>query len=102
MSTKPRLRPGPSLLLSVRAAFCLTLPLVAGVIIGQRRDSTLFTLGALWAVSQDGLDSWHVRSPRLLLSGLGAATSGCLGMLHGFCPLTSTWVTCYVRIEGRR
>jgi len=87
MSTKTRFRPGPSLLLSVRAAFCLTLPLAAGVVIGERRDSTLFALGALWAVSQDGLDSWHVRSPRLLSVVVGAGVGFALGVI--FVSLTS-------------
>jgi hypothetical protein len=84
--------------LSVRAAFCLTLPLVAGVIIGQRRDSTLFALGALWAVSQDGLDSWHVRSHRLLSVVVGSGLGFALGVI--FVSLTSVSVLLLLLYAG--
>jgi uncharacterized membrane protein YccC len=53
-------------LLSLRAAVCLTLPLAIGIATGHTHPATLFALGALWAVSQDGLDAWPVRSRRLL------------------------------------
>ncbi len=76
-----------SLLLSVRAALCLTLPLVVGLTTGHVREATLFSLGALWAVSQDGLDAWPVRSRRLL----GLALSVLVGF--GIGAAVGVWVT---------
>ncbi len=65
----------PRVRLSLRAAFCLTTPLVIGLIIGQRSYGTLVALGSLWGVSQDGLDRWRIRAPRLqgvaIASGVG-------------------------------
>jgi uncharacterized membrane protein YccC len=53
----------------------LSSPLIIGVILNQREYSIIFAIGALWAISQDGLDEWHVRGPRLLwvtvASGIG-------------------------------
>ncbi len=37
-----------------------------GLLVGQRSYGTLVALGALWAVSQDGLDRWRNRAPRML------------------------------------
>jgi uncharacterized membrane protein YccC len=65
--------------LSTRAAFCLATPLIIGLISGQRAYGTLVALGALWAVSQDGLDRWHTRSLRLL----GVAFAGGPGLAIG-------------------
>jgi uncharacterized membrane protein YccC len=65
--------------LSTRAAFCLAIPLIIGLISGQRAYGTLVALGALWAVSQDGLDRWHTRSLRLL----GVAFAGGPGLAIG-------------------
>ncbi len=53
-------------LLSVRAALCLSVPLLVGLVTGHRHQATVFTLGALWAASQDGLDAWPVRGRRLM------------------------------------
>ena len=63
----------------MRAAFCLTTPLVVGLLIGQRSYGTLVALGSLWGVSQDGLDRWRVRAPRLL----GAALAAGVGVIVG-------------------
>src|ERR1035438_1938782 len=65
--------------LSLRAALCLATPLVVGLITAQRAYGTLVALGALWAVSQDGLDRWRNRSPRLL----GVAFAGSPGLALG-------------------
>ncbi len=74
-----RVKSTPETLLSLRAAFCLSTPLIVGVIIDQRVYAIIFAIGSLWAVSQDGLDEWHVRGPRLLWVGLAAG----LGVLVG-------------------
>jgi Fusaric acid resistance protein-like len=65
--------------LSARAAFCLATPLVVGLVTVQRAYGTLIALGALWGVSQDGLDRWRNRSPRML----GVALAGGPGLALG-------------------
>jgi uncharacterized membrane protein YccC len=65
--------------LSGRAAVCLATPLLVGLATNQRAYGTLVALGALWAVSQDGLDRWRNRAPRLL----GVAIAGGPGLLIG-------------------
>jgi fusaric acid resistance family protein len=65
--------------LSTRAAFCLAIPLVAGLVTSQRAYGTLTALGALWAVSQDGSDRWRNRAPRML----GVALAGGPGLALG-------------------
>jgi hypothetical protein len=65
--------------LSSRAAFCLATPLLIGLVSNQRAYGTLVALGALWGVSQDGLDRWRNRAPRLL----GVALAGGPGLLIG-------------------
>lgn len=84
------MRPGrirPSTLLSLRAAGCLSVPLVVGVATGHVHQATLFSLGGLWGVSQDGLDAWPVRSRRLLDVALatfvGFAIGGVIGIWGG-------------------
>ena len=72
-------RLSPRTRLSLRAAFCLTVPLVFGVIIDQRSYGTLVALGALWGISQDGLDRWRLRGPRLLGVALAAAVGIAIG-----------------------
>ncbi|HEY5439307.1 MAG TPA: FUSC family protein [Acidimicrobiales bacterium] len=67
--------------LSIRAAFCLALPLIIGLLIGQRSYGTLVALGALWAVSQDGLDRWRNRAPRMLGVAFAAGPGIALGAL---------------------
>jgi uncharacterized membrane protein YccC len=56
---------------------CLSVPLLVGVVFNQRLYSIVFAIGALWAISQDGLDEWHLRGPRLLgvavCAGVGVA-----------------------------
>ena len=69
----------PQVRLSVRAAFCLTTPLVIGLLLGQRSYGTLVALGTLWGVSQDGLDRWRIRAPRLL----GVALAAGVGVIVG-------------------
>jgi uncharacterized membrane protein YccC len=65
--------------LSTRAALCLATPLIVGLITNQRAYGTLVALGALWAVSQDGLDRWRNRSARML----GVAFAGGPGLALG-------------------
>ncbi len=65
--------------LSTRAAVCLAAPLLVGLATNQRAYGTLVALGALWGVSQDGLDRWRNRAPRLL----GVALAGGPGLLVG-------------------
>ena len=55
----------PEVRLSLRAAFCMTTLLVLGLWSPAKVDSTVLALGALWAISQDGLDQWRVRGARL-------------------------------------
>jgi uncharacterized membrane protein YccC len=65
--------------LSARAAMCLAAPLIIGLITGERAYGTLVALGALWAVSQDGVDRWRNRAPRML----GVALAGGPGLALG-------------------
>lgn len=78
-------RATPEIRLSLRAAFCLSAPLIVGLIINQRFYSIVMAIGALWAISQDGLDEWHVRGPRLLwvaISGTAGVGIGALFVNH--------------------
>jgi hypothetical protein len=50
-----------------------------GVVIHQRLDAILVGIGALWAVSQDGLDDWRVRGRRILGVALGGGVGFALG-----------------------
>lgn len=72
-----------SVLLSIRAALCLTIPLLVGVGTDHVREATLFALGALWGVSQDGLDAWPVRSRRLLWLALAVLVGFGIGAVVG-------------------
>ncbi len=65
--------------LSARAALCLSLPLVVGLVSGRHLDAILFDIGALWAVSQDGLDQWARRGPRMLAVAAAAAVGVAVG-----------------------
>ncbi|MDE3044120.1 MAG: FUSC family protein [Acidobacteriota bacterium] len=69
----------PEVRLSLRAAFCLTSILLVGLWTPARADSTVLALGALWAISQDGLDQWRVRERRLASVTLAAAIGIALG-----------------------
>ena len=69
----------PNIRLSLRSAFCICAPLIVGVMIHQTLDSIFVAIGALWAVSQDGLDDWRVRGRRIL----GVAMGGGVGLLSG-------------------
>ena len=64
---------------AARSAVSIGLPLALGLLTGHRLDGMLIGLGALWAVSQDGLDPAVSRLPRILAI---AVTSG-LGILIG-------------------
>ena len=75
MTLRRRANGTPEIRLSLRAGFCLSAPLVVGLLINQRLYAIVFAIGALWAISQDGLDEWRVRGPRLLWVAV-AATSG--------------------------
>jgi uncharacterized membrane protein YccC len=74
---QPRLRLSPEIRLSLRAAFCISVPLLVGLIVHQRTYAIVASIGALWAISQDGLDAWPARGPRLLwvaaAGGIGVA-----------------------------
>ncbi len=75
--------------LSCRAALCLATPLLIGLVSNQRAYGTLVALGALWGVSQDGLDRWRNRAPRLLgvaLAGGPALFIGALFVDHVRAP----------------
>ena len=69
----------PQIRLSLRAAFCLSAPLIVGLIINQRVYAIVFSIGALWAISQDGLDEWSVRGPRLLWVAAAAGVGATVG-----------------------
>ena len=69
----------PQIRLSLRAAFCLSAPLIVGLIINQRVYAIVFSIGALWAISQDGLDEWGVRGPRLLGVAVAAGAGATIG-----------------------
>jgi uncharacterized membrane protein YccC len=69
----------PEVRLSLRAAFCLSVPLLVGVASNERLYAIVFAIGALWSISQDGLDEWHVRGPRLL----GVAVAAGVGVAVG-------------------
>jgi uncharacterized membrane protein YccC len=69
----------PEIRLSIRAGFCLSAPLVVGLIINQRSYAIVFAIGALWAISQDGLDEWRVRGPRLFWVAVAATVGVALG-----------------------
>lgn len=85
-----RVKATPELRLSFRAAFCLSSPLIVGLIIDQRLYSIVFAIGSLWTISQDGLDEWHVRGPRLLwvavASGIGVLLGASFANQH-----TASW-----------
>src|ERR1700744_5470116 len=79
-TTSPfRVHATPEIRLSLRAALCLSSPLIVGVIIDQREYSIIFAIGSLWAISQDGLDEWRVRGPRLLWVGIAAGVGVMIG-----------------------
>jgi uncharacterized membrane protein YccC len=80
----------PEVRLSLRAAFCISVPLLVGLIIHQRTYAIVASIGALWAISQDGLDAWPVRGPRLLW----VAVAGGIGVALGSTfvdHLDATW-----------
>ncbi|MGC1237937.1 MAG: FUSC family protein [Acidimicrobiales bacterium] len=81
----------PDIRLSLRAAFCISLPLIIGLIVHQRLYATLAGIGALWAISQDGLDDWHDRGPRLVWVAVAGGAGVALGAVvvdHD----SATWV----------
>jgi uncharacterized membrane protein YccC len=69
----------PEIRLSIRAAICLSVPLLVGIAVDQRLYSIVFAIGALWSISQDGLDEWQVRGPRLLGVAVAAGVGVALG-----------------------
>lgn len=69
----------PEIRLSLRAAFCLSVPLIVGLSNSQRQYAIVVAIGALWAISQDGLDDWRVRGPRLLWVAVTAGVGVALG-----------------------
>ncbi len=81
MNPTPRRRSlrTPEIRLSIRAAICLSVPLLVGIAVDQRLYSIVFAIGALWSISQDGLDEWQVRGPRLLGVAVAAGVGVALG-----------------------
>jgi uncharacterized membrane protein YccC len=69
----------PEVRLSLRAAVCLSIPLVIGLLVHQRLYAIVAGIGALWAISQDGLDAWPVRGPRLLWVAVAGGVGVALG-----------------------
>jgi uncharacterized membrane protein YccC len=69
----------PNIRLSLRAALCISVPLLVGVLVHQTLDAILVGIGALWAVSQDGLDDFRVRGRRMLGVGVGSSAGFALG-----------------------
>lgn len=79
-STLRRRRNGtPEIRLSLRAAWCLSVPLLVGLAVGERLYTVLFAIGALWAITQDGLDEWSIRGPRLASEAVAATVGIALG-----------------------
>ena len=64
---------------AVRAAIGIGAPLAVGILSGHRIIGMLVGLGALWAVSQDGIDPAAVRVPRMLAISLTSALGFLLG-----------------------
>jgi len=52
---------------------------VVGLIVNQRSYAIVFAIGALWAISQDGLDEWRVRGPRLFWVAVAATVGVAMG-----------------------
>ncbi len=70
---------------------CLSVPLIIGLIVHQRLYAIVTGIGALWAISQDGLDEWHDRGPRLLW----VAVAGGVGVALGATVVdhdSATWI----------
>ena len=84
--------------LSLRAAFCLCTPLVVGLIVDQRLYAIVAGIGALWGVSQDGLDSWRVRGPRLLWVAVAGGAGVGLGSLYVDHVASSTSLVLFVAV----
>jgi uncharacterized membrane protein YccC len=79
LNLRQRANGTPEIRLSIRAGFCLSAPLVVGLIINQRSYGIVFAIGALWAISQDGLDEWRVRGPRLFWVAVAATVGVAMG-----------------------
>ncbi|MHB8380572.1 MAG: FUSC family protein [Acidimicrobiales bacterium] len=79
LTRRRRFSTTPELRLSLRAGFCLSTPLVVGLVVNQRLYATVFAIGALWAISQDGLDEWRVRGRRLFWVGVAATVGVAMG-----------------------
>lgn len=85
--------------LSARAALCLSLPLVVGYVTGRHLDAILFDIGALWAVSQDGLDQWARRGPRMLAVAAAAALGvACGGAVATHSDAALAVALCYAAV----
>jgi uncharacterized membrane protein YccC len=52
---------------------------VVGLLINQRSYTIVFAIGALWAISQDGLDEWRVRGRRLFWVAVAATVGVAMG-----------------------
>ncbi len=81
LNLRGRVNATPEIRLSIRAGFCLSAPLVVGLLINQRSYAIVFAIGALWAISQDGLDEWRVRGPRLFWVAVAATVGVALGAI---------------------
>jgi len=79
LTIRRRLNSSPEIRLSLRAGFCISAPLLVGLVINQRSYGIVFAIGALWGVSQDGLDEWRIRGPRLFWVAVAATVGVALG-----------------------
>lgn len=67
---------------SIRSGLCIAIPLIVGLVTGQRSIAIFVAIGALWCVSQDGLDRWRERGVRLVSVALCGGVGTCLGVLE--------------------
>lgn len=74
-----RSKVSPQARASIRSGLCIAAPLVIGLVTNQRVIAIFVAIGALWAVSQDGVDRWRDRGARLV----GVAVCGGIGTSLG-------------------
>lgn len=67
---------------SIRSGLCIAVPLIVGFVTNQRVIAIFVAIGALWAVSQDGLDRWRNRGVRLVSVALCGGVGTSLGALE--------------------
>ena len=67
---------------SLRSGLCIAIPLIVGIVTNQRSIAIFVAIGALWAVSQDGVDRWRDRGVRLAGVASCGGVGTCLGTLE--------------------